>query len=147
MTGAPRPAVPDAAGPGAAGAPRLFLRLLLGPTRLGPGKARLLEGVRDTGSIAAAGRAMGMSYRRAWGLVGEMNAAFAAPLVESSRGGPGGGGARLTPTGEEVLRRFRALEAAAEAAARPEAAALAALLGPPGGLEPGGPGVDISDRT
>lgn len=111
--------------------PRLFLRLVLGDAAMiGPGKAALLEGIRGTGSISAAGRGMGMSYRRAWSLVEEMNAAFAEPLVESVRGGPGGGGARLTGAGEEVLRRFRAVEAAAERAARADVEALRAMLRP-----------------
>lgn len=91
---------------------RLKLRLEFGaPLTLGPGKARLLELIDDLGSISAAGREMGMSYKRAWSLIEEMNAAFARPVVESSRGGPGGGGARLTDTGQEVLVRFRKLEA------------------------------------
>lgn len=77
---------------------------------LGPGKAALLEGIRDTGSISAAGRAMGMSYKRAWMLVEEMNAAFRDPLVESTRGGPGGGGARVTEAGLAVVRLYRAVE-------------------------------------
>lgn len=91
---------------------------------LGPGKADLLEGIRATGSIAAAGRAMDMSYKRAWSLVEEMNAAFRAPLVDSVRGGARGGGARLTDTGEAVLAHYRKLE---EIAAEAGAARLAAL--------------------
>lgn len=77
---------------------------------LGPGKAALLEGIRDCGSIAAAGRSMSMSYKRAWMLVEEMNNAFRDPLVESSRGGTKGGGARLTEAGSEVLNNYRKLE-------------------------------------
>ena len=91
---------------------------------LGPGKADLLERIRATGSIAAAGRAMDMSYKRAWSLVEEMNAAFREPLVESVRGGARGGGARLTDTGEAVLAHYRKLE---EIAAEAGAARLAAL--------------------
>lgn len=112
-------------------APRLRLRILFGEdAMLGPGKAELLERVRETGSIAAAGRAMKMSYKRAWMLVEEMNAAFSAPLVDSARGGAGGGGAQLTAIGEEVLRLYRAVENAAAASARDEIAALQALLKP-----------------
>jgi molybdate transport system regulatory protein len=98
---------------------RLRLRLLFGEDlMLGPGKADLLEGIRDTGSIAAAGRAMSMSYKRAWSLVDQMNSAFQQPLVDSVRGGAKGGGARLTETGERVLEHFRKLEdIAAEAGA------------------------------
>ena len=84
----------DPAGPSPAAVPvpRLRLRLVYpGGAMLGPGKADLLEGIRETGSIAAAGRRMGMSYKRAWSLVETMNAMFAAPLVETSRGGAAGG--------------------------------------------------------
>lgn len=90
---------------------RMRLRLYFGDVlMLGPGKADLLEGIRDTGSIAAAGRTMSMSYKRAWSLVEEMNAAFRAPLVHSSRGGAQGGGAHLTEMGEAVLAHYRRLE-------------------------------------
>jgi molybdate transport system regulatory protein len=77
---------------------------------LGPGKADLLERIKETGSIAAAGRRMSMSYKRAWMLVEELNRAFREPLVESSRGGASGGGARLTEAGEAVLANYRKLE-------------------------------------
>ena len=106
----------------------LKLRIYFDEAMLGPGKAELLEGIRDTGSIAAAGRRMGMSYKRAWALVEEMNAAFRAPLVSSARGGAGGGGAQLTPEGREVLEAYRAMLAAAEQAAAPGIARIAALL-------------------
>ncbi|WP_413875249.1 winged helix-turn-helix domain-containing protein [Albidovulum sp.] len=104
--------------------PRLRIRILFGEAMLGPGRADLLEGIRASGSIAAAGRAMDMSYKRAWSLVEEMNAAFREPLVESTRGGARGGGARLTDTGEAVLAHYRKLE---EIAAEAGAARLAAL--------------------
>ena len=91
--------------------PSLRIRIVFGDTAmLGPGKADLLERIRETGSIAAAGRTMGMSYKRAWMLVEEMNAAFREPLVESTRGGARGGGARLTEAGETVLSNYRRLE-------------------------------------
>ena len=70
----------------------------------------LLERIRDTGSIAAAGRTMSMSYKRAWSLVEEMNKAFREPLVDSTRGGAKGGGAHLTAAGETVLSNYRKLE-------------------------------------
>lgn len=95
---------------------------------IGPGKADLLEGIARAGSIAAAGREMGMSYKRAWELIGTLNAMFRAPLVESTRGGPGGGGAVLTDLGREVLAQYRALEAEAEAGGAGRLAALRALL-------------------
>jgi molybdate transport system regulatory protein len=120
--------------------PRLRLRLLLGDrAMLGPGKAELLERIRDTGSISAAGRQMGMSYKRAWMLVEEMNTAFRAPLVDSTRGGPGGGGAVLSATGQEVLGRYLAVLNAAQIAAQEDIFALEALLAPE-------PPVDIPAR-
>jgi molybdate transport system regulatory protein len=88
------------------------LRVVLEPDiAIGPGKADLLDGVRETGSIAAAGRRMGMSYKRAWYLLDTMNRCFKAPLVEASKGGRAGGGARLTPLGERVLASYRRMEA------------------------------------
>lgn len=93
--------------------PAARLRIVLGPAiAIGPGKADLLEGIRDTGSIAAAGRRMGMSYKRAWLLVETMNACFDQPLVEAAKGGRSGGGARLTQLGEKVLSRYRRMETA-----------------------------------
>ena len=108
--------------------PRLKLRIQFDTLLLGPGKAELLERIADTGSISAAGRQMEMSYRRAWMLVEEMNAAFRAPLVQGARGGKGGGGAVVTAMGQEVLALYRHLLAAAEQAAAVDIAALQALL-------------------
>jgi molybdate transport system regulatory protein len=79
--------------------------------RLGRGKMQLLAHIRETGSISAGGRAMDMSYRRAWLLIDEMNRMFARPVVESQRGGKQGGGAVVTDFGEELLARFHAMEA------------------------------------
>ena len=79
--------------------------------RLGPGKVRLLETIGDTGSISAAGRALGMSYKRAWLLVDELNRMFTEPLVTSRHGGAQGGGAELTPFGRSVADAYRAVEA------------------------------------
>ena len=81
--------------------------------RIGPGKAALLQSVRDAGSIAAAARAMNMDYKRAWVLIESMNRAFDRPLVERARGGARGGGALLTSFGADVLTRYRRMEAAA----------------------------------
>ena len=78
--------------------------------RLGRGKIQLLEHIRDTGSISAAGRAMDMSYRRAWQLVDALNSMFSEPSVISQRGGKQGGGAVLTPFGEDLIRCFRQME-------------------------------------
>lgn len=93
------------------------IRLLIGDAvALGPGKARLLEAIGETGSIAAAARAMGMSYGRAWQLVQAMNSDFRAPLIERAAGGRGGGGALLTALGREALARYRDMETQADAA-------------------------------
>lgn len=93
---------------------------------LGPGKAALLEAIAQAGSISAAARALGLSYRRAWLMADAMNRLFAEPLVETHRGGRGG--ARLTPPGEAVLADYRALEAALEAAAAAPAGRLLARI-------------------
>jgi molybdate transport system regulatory protein len=93
---------------------RLSLRLDFGDTvRLGPGKIRLLELIGELGSISAAGRAMDMSYRRAWLLVDSLNQAFAQPVVATRPGGKADKRAELTPFGCEVIRRFRGMETAA----------------------------------
>lgn len=98
---------------------RLRIRILLAAGEpFGPGKAELLEAIRDTGSIAAAGRRMGMSYQRAWDLVAAMNAHFREPVVAAAKGGARGGGTALTPFGVEILAAYREIEAlAAEATA------------------------------
>lgn len=108
--------------------PELKLRILLDGAMVGPGKAQLLQHIRDTGSIAAAGRRMEMSYKRAWTLVEEMNAAFREPLVTSSRGGPGGGGAQLTEAGTKVLRLYSQAVGLAETAASGPVLALQGML-------------------
>jgi molybdate transport system regulatory protein len=115
--------------------PRLRLRLTIGESDwLGPGKADLLEGIKETGSIAAAGRKMGMSYKRAWGLVEVLNAMFAAPLVSASRGGAGHGGAALTDAGDRVLTLYRQMQAGAEAAVSAEIQELSEMVGRPNGV-------------
>ena len=108
-------------------APRL--RILMGAAvALGPGKADLLDAVDQAGSISAAARAMGMSYRRAWILIEAMNRDFKDPLVKTSAGGSGGGGAQVTAAGNEALRRYRAMEEKATAAVKKEMSAFANLL-------------------
>jgi molybdate transport system regulatory protein len=91
----------------------LRFRLVLKPGfALGPGKADLLEAIAESGSLAGAGARLAMSPKRVWGLVREMNTAFRDPLVETEKGGTGGGGsARLTPVGRIVVDRYRAMEA------------------------------------
>ena len=83
---------------------------------MGPGKAELVERIGQTGSISAAARGMGMSYRRAWQLVESLNATFREPVVETATGGARGGGARVTAFGEKVVARFRAMERKASGA-------------------------------
>ena len=105
--------------------PSLSLRVDLNPGgRIGPGKIELLEKIAAFGSISAAGRAMNMSYRRAWELVEELNAIFGKPVVDCQAGGRHGGGARLTTLGLALVTRFRAIERAAEEAASPHLTAL-----------------------
>ncbi len=83
---------------------------------MGPGKAELVERISRTGSISAAARDMGMSYRRAWQLVESLNATFREPVVETATGGARGGGARVTAFGATVVAQFRAMESKASKA-------------------------------
>jgi molybdate transport system regulatory protein len=107
---------------------------------LGPGKADLLEGIAATGSIAAAGRAMGMSYKKSWALVDVMNRGFGRPVVAAVKGGKDGGGTALTPLGRAVLARYRALEAAAPSLLAEHLEGLSSLLDDgPEDPEPGPP--------
>jgi molybdate transport system regulatory protein len=99
--------------------PALNIRLDLGQdVALGPGKVRLMELIAEHGSISAAGRAMGMSYRRAWLLVDSLNKAFREPLVARQTGGRKGGGAGLTRLGKSVVEHYRAIEAETTASAK-----------------------------
>jgi molybdate transport system regulatory protein len=91
---------------------------------IGPGKIDLLEAIDAAGSITAAARSIGMSYRRAWLLVDTMNRCFRTPVVEAEAGGKRGGGARLTRVGAEVIKRYRRIE---RDAARAGAADIRAL--------------------
>jgi len=93
--------------------------------RIGPGKAALLDSIRDSGSISAAARGMGMDYKRAWMLLESINQAFMEPVVSAAPGGARGGGAHLTPFGIELLERYRRVEEAAAALAAEDVAALA----------------------
>lgn len=112
--------------------PSLSLRIQLDPEgRIGPGKIELLEQIAAQGSISAAGRAMEMSYRRAWELVEELNALFGKPVVERQTGGRNGGGARITDLGQALITRFRAVEHAAAEAASEHLAALQAEIDRP----------------
>jgi len=95
---------------------------------MGPGRADLLEGIAETGSISAAGRRMGMSYKRAWSLVQVLNEGWGRPLVETSRGGAEQGGASLTTDGTFVLGRYRVMQQAAREAIAPDVAAITKRL-------------------
>jgi molybdate transport system regulatory protein len=97
--------------------------------RIGPGKIRLLENIDTCGSISAAGRAMDMSYKRAWDLVDEINRICGRAAVERHAGGKNGGGAILTPFGISLIARYRKIERAAAGAVRKELAALRADIG------------------
>ena len=83
---------------------------------MGPGKAELIERIAQTGSISAAARAMGMSYRRAWQLVEALNKDYREPVIVTAAGGRRGGGARATPFGRRLVRMFRGMENKASAA-------------------------------
>jgi molybdate transport system regulatory protein len=97
--------------------PGLTLRVIgAGSPAIGPGKAALVEHIEKSGSISSAARAMGMSYRRAWQLVEGLNESFAEPVVVTAIGGKRGGGAKVTVFGQELVRRFRAMENKASAA-------------------------------
>lgn len=112
-------------------APELQPRLRFphaGPNAFGPGKAELLRHIAATGSIRTAARELGMSYNRAWQLVTVLNALFHAPLVAVARGGGTGGGATLTPLGEEVLTRYTRMEQACRIATQRDWQALVRLL-------------------
>src|SRR5215471_3960534 len=122
----------DRAGRKTMDTPRLTLRVDLGSGRaLGPGKIRLLEAIAKTGSISQAGKDLGMSYRRAWLLVDDMNQCFREAVIAAQPGGVHGGGATLTPFGQQLVERYRAIEADALIATRKHLHGLeAALKGP-----------------
>lgn len=117
---------------------KLTLRIDFGAAgRVGPGKVRLLELVRELGSIAAAARSMGMSYRRAWLLIDQLNRCFSAPVVNTRKGGRAFGGAVLTPFGMEVVRCYRAMERTALATLSDDLAALETSVAGPVAAEHG----------
>jgi len=95
---------------------------------IGPGKISLLEAIRDHGSISAAARSMQMSYRRAWLLVQDLNAAMRSPAVVSEHGGEARGGTVLTKEGEAVIDLYRRIESIAARACASEIESLLELL-------------------
>ncbi|WP_315830858.1 winged helix-turn-helix domain-containing protein [Bradyrhizobium prioriisuperbiae] len=97
--------------------------------RIGPGKIELLEQIKACGSISAAGRAMDMSYKRAWDLVDEINRICGNPVVERQTGGKHGGGATLTPFGLTLIERYRRIERAATSAAHKDLVELRSDIG------------------
>jgi molybdate transport system regulatory protein len=114
----------------AASLPSLSVRIDLDTEgRIGPGKIQLLENIRTCGSISAAGRAMHMSYKRAWDLVDEINRICRQAAVERQTGGKNGGGAVLTPFGVSLVSRYRKIERDAATAVRKELAALQTDIG------------------
>jgi len=105
--------------------PRLSIRLdLASGARIGPGKIALLEEIGRSGSISGAGRALKMSYRRAWELIEDLNKSLGVPVVATSAGGSGGGGASLTEAGAAIISGYRAIEADTAAAAEKHIQAL-----------------------
>ncbi len=125
----PTAAPASAAQPAASTALQHRLRILFEHGRkIGPGKADLLDAIGRTGSISAAGRELGMSYRRAWLLVDEVNRIFIEPVVVTAAGGAHGGGAQLTEFGRRVLGAYRAVEARTRAAIAEEMAPFTAAL-------------------
>jgi molybdate transport system regulatory protein len=112
--------------------PSLSVRIDLdSEERIGPGKIQLLENIHSCGSISAAGRAMDMSYKRAWDLVDEINRICRHPAVERQTGGKNGGGAVLTPFGMSLVARYRKIERDAASAVRKELLALRTDIGRP----------------
>jgi molybdate transport system regulatory protein len=109
--------------------PSLSIRIDLSEGRIGPGKIRLLEAIRDCGSLAAAGRSMGMTFRRAQDLVKEIETIYTAPAVQRHAGG--GGGTTLTPLGLSLVASYREIERQAESVAREELLALLTEIAEP----------------
>ena len=104
---------------GTSAAPQLRIKIRVAGGAVGPGKIALLEHIERDGSISAAARCMGMSFRRAWHLIDSLNAALGRPVVETEVGGVRGGGARLSDFGRQLVVRYRAAAAAMDAEAAP----------------------------
>jgi molybdate transport system regulatory protein len=116
---------PAKASEGTKAGDRLSIRIdLASGAQIGPGKIAVLEEIARVGSISAAGRALGMSYRRTWELVEDLNRSLGTPVVETAAGGSGGGGASLTKAGKAVVSSYRALQLDTALAARKHLQAL-----------------------
>jgi molybdate transport system regulatory protein len=123
------PLAADAVRGGQMGSVRLTVRLdFRSGEAVGPGKIRLLETIAQTGSISRAGRALGMSYRRSWLLIDDLNRSFREPVITTRPGGTRGGGAELTPFGFDLIKKYRAIETKATAAAKRQLDDLEVLL-------------------
>lgn len=108
---------------------RFRMRVTVGEAiAIGPGKVALLEAVGRTGSITAAALSLGMSYRRAWLLLDEVNRSLQQPAVDSAKGGQRGGGSALTETGQQLIALYRRIEQRAASAARRDISQMLALL-------------------
>ncbi|MFM0734679.1 LysR family transcriptional regulator [Paraburkholderia sediminicola] len=108
---------------------RFRLRIRSGDAvALGPGKVELLEAVREYGSISAAARSLGMSYRRAWLLIDELNRSLKAPATHSEQGGQSGGGCTLTAVGENIIRLYRDVEVEAQRSCAKQLAELTRMI-------------------
>ncbi len=137
------PVAPDPRRP----VPRLHVRVLLGPASvMGPGKADFLAAVDEVGSVVGAGRALGLSYKKARTLLNSLNATFSGPVVETITGGRTYGGARLTPLGAEVLACYRAVQRHAVEAVGADLAGLAALARAPELHPPGEGGIGAKPK-
>jgi molybdate transport system regulatory protein len=124
-----KPAIEKTTSPSNAPEVRFRMRVLQAEAIvLGPGKIALLEAVKEHGSISAAARNLGMSYRRAWLLMDELNRSLASPATVSEHGGQSGGGSLLTPVGEEIIRLYREIETQAYAACTSQIATLTKLV-------------------
>ena len=106
------------------------MRVMVGDTiAIGPGKVRLLEAIDETGSLTAAAKSIGMSYRRAWLLMDELNKSLKTPALHSAQGGEHGGGTEVTAVGKALIERYRRIEATAARACATDLKALTKLLG------------------
>lgn len=119
--------------------PRLTIRIdFEGDAAFGPGKARLLESIAQTGSLRRAAAAMAMSYRRAWLLLRDIEAMTKSPVVAARTGGPRGGGTALTPFAQAIVARYRAIEARAARAVAEDLRVMSAMTKPVSTPRPAG---------